>query len=228
MRTRDTPWSSDESHTVIERYETRLQKHGFGEEALGWGKKGRQQLRFSVLASHWDLRGKTVLDLGAGFGDFYAFSRHLQLREYIGIDLTPGLVSVGNEKYGTEPGFTLKLGSATDESLFQECDVTVISGLFNFRLNSGRNSEFISTVLELAFKFSRLGVACNFVTDRVDFKDSLMHYQSPSGALDIAYHLTRNVTLKQDYMPFEYSVFLDKRQAIDHSSGLFRHIGLSE
>lgn len=224
MRTRDTPWSSDESHTVIERYETRLQKHGFGEEALGWGKKGRQQLRFSVLASHWDLRGKTVLDLGAGFGDFYAFSRHLQLREYIGIDLTPGLVSVGNEKYGTEPGFTLKLGSATDESLFQECDVTVISGLFNFRLNSGRNSEFISTVLELAFKFSRLGVACNFVTDRVDFKDSLMHYQSPSGALDIAYHLTRNVTLQQDYMPFEYSVFLDRRDQFDPESAVFSHL----
>ena len=227
MRTRDTPWSSDESHTVIERYETRLQKHGFGEEALGWGKKGRQQLRFSVLASHWDLRGKTVLDLGAGFGDFYAFSKQLQLREYIGIDLTPGLVSVGNEKYGTEPGFTLKLGSATDESLFQECDVTVISGLFNFRLNSGRNNEFISTVLELAFKFSRLGVACNFVTDRVDFRDPLMHYQSPSEALEFAYRFTRNVTLKQDYMPFEYSVFLDKRQAIDFDGGLFRHITLS-
>lgn len=228
MKTQDSPWSNDESHSVIERYETRLRKHGFGEEALGWGKKGRQQLRFSVLASHWDLRGKSVLDLGAGFGDFYAFSRHLQLRDYIGIDLTPGLVATGNEKYGNEQGFTLKLGSATDESLFQECDVTVISGLFNFRLNSGRNSEFISSVLGLAFKFSRLGVACNFVTDHVDFKDSLMHYQSPSEALDIAYRFTRNVTLKQDYMPFEYSVFLDKRQAIDHSSGLFRHIGLSE
>ena len=228
MKTQDTPWSNDESRTVIERYETRLRQHGFGEEALGWGKKGRQQLRFSVLASHWDLRGKSVLDLGAGFGDFYAFSKQLQLQEYIGIDLTPGLVSVGNEKYGTEPGFTLKLGSATDESLFQECDVTVISGLFNFRLNSGRNSEFISSVLGLAFKFSRLGVASNFVTDHVGFKDSLMHYQSPSETLDIAYRFTRNVTLKQDYMPFEYSVFLDKRQAIDHSSGLFRHIGLSE
>ena len=224
MKTQDSPWSNDESHTVIERYETRLRKHGFGEEALGWGKKGRQQLRLSVLASHWDLRGKTVLDLGAGFGDFYAFSRHLQLREYIGIDLTPGLVSVGNEKYGTEPGFTLKLGSATDESLFRECDVTVISGLFNFRLNSGRNSEFISTVLELAFKFSRLGVACNFVTDRVDFKDPLMHYQSPSGALDIAYHLTRNVTLQQDYMPFEYSVFLDRRDQFDPESAVFSHL----
>jgi len=142
--------------------------------------------------------------------------------------LTPGLVATGNEKYGIEQGFTLKLGSATDESLFQECDVTVISGLFNFRLNSGRNSEFISTVLGLAFKFSRLGVACNFVTDRVDFKDSLMHYQAPSEALDIAYRFTRNVTLQQDYMPFEYSVFLDKRQAIDFGSGLFSHISISE
>lgn len=224
MRTQDTPWSSDESHTAIERYETRLRKHGFGEDALGWGKKGRQQLRFSVLASHWDLRGKTVLDLGAGFGDFFAFSRHLQLREYIGIDLTPGLVATGNEKYGMEQGFTLKLGSATDESLFQECDVTVISGLFNFRLNSGRNSEFISSVLGLAFKFSRLGVACNFVTDHVDFKDSLMHYQSPSEALDIAYRFTRNVTLQQDYMPFEYSIFLDHRDQFDPESAVFSHL----
>ena len=147
----------------------------------------------------------------------------MQLREYVGIDLTPGLVATGNEKYGNEQGFTLKLGSATDESLFYECDVTVISGLFNFRLNSGRNSEFISTVLGLAFKYSRLGVACNFVTDHVDFKDPLLHYQSPSGALDIAYRFTRNVTLKQDYMPFEYSVFLDRRDQFAPESAVFLH-----
>ena len=220
----DIPWSSDESKTVIERYETRLQRYGFGEEALGWGKKGRQRLRFSVLASHWDLRNKTVLDLGAGFGDVYAFSKHLQLREYVGIDLTPGLVAAGNKRYGDEEGFTLKLGSATDESLFQECDVTIISGLFNFRLNNGRNHEFISKVLGSAFKFSRLGVACNFVTDRVDFKDSLMHYQSPSEALEIAYRYTRNVTLKQDYMPFEYSVFLDRRDQFAPETAVFSHL----
>jgi SAM-dependent methyltransferase len=220
----DTPWSSDESKTVIERYETRLRKHGFGEEALGWGKKGRQRLRFSVLSSHWDLREKTVLDLGAGFGDFFAFSRHLHLREYVGIDITPGLVALGNERYGSEPGFTLKLGTATDERLFQECDVTVISGLFNFRLNNGRNQEFICSVLGSAFKFSRLGVACNFVTDRVDFKDSLMHYQPPSEALDIAYRFTRNVTLQQDYMPFEYSLFLDRRDQFAPETAVFSHL----
>jgi SAM-dependent methyltransferase len=219
------PWSSDESQTVIERYEARLRKYGFGEEALGWGKKGRQQLRFSVLASHWDLRGKTVLDLGAGFGDFYEFSKQLHLREYVGIDLTPGLVAAGNKKYGSNQGFSLKLGSATDESLFEECDVTVISGLFNFRLNSGRNREFINTVLGLAYKYSSLGVACNFVTDRVDFKDPLMHYQSPSDVLDIAYGCTRNVTLRQDYMPFEYSVFLDRRDHFAPESAVFSHLG---
>ena len=112
----------------------------------------------------------------------------------------------------------------TDESLYQECDVTVISGLFNFRLNSGRNRDFISHVVGMAFKYSNLGVACNFVTDRVDFKDSQMHYQSPSEALDIAYGFTRNVTLQQDYMPYEFSIFLDKRQTVDTDTGLFSHL----
>lgn len=219
-----TPWSSDESHTVVERYETRLRNHGFGEEALGWGKKGRQRLRFSVLASRWDLTGKSILDLGAGFGDFYAFAKSLNPREYIGIDLTPGLVATGRAKYGHEPGFTLKLGSATDESLFQQVDVTVISGLFNFRLNNGRNREFISHVLGLAFKYSSLGVACNFVTDRVDFRESLIHYQSPCEALEIAFSLTRNVTLLQDYMPFEYSIFLDRRDQFSTESAVFSHL----
>jgi SAM-dependent methyltransferase len=224
MNSNDTPWSEDESDTVVARYERRLREHGFGEEALGWGKKGRQQLRFSVLASHWDLSGKTILDLGAGFGDFYAFAKKFNLREYIGIDLTPGLVAAGREKYGHEPGFSLKLGSATDEGLFQPVDVTVISGLFNFRLNNGRNHEFISSVLELAFKYSTLGVACNFVTDRVDYQDSLMHYQSPCEALEIAYSFTRNVTLQQDYMPFEYSVFLDRRDQFSTASAVFSHL----
>ena len=224
MNSDDTPWSKDESDTVVARYERRLREHGFGEEALGWGKKGRQRLRFSVLASRWDLSGKTILDLGAGFGDFYAFAKELNLREYIGIDLTPGLVATGREKYGHEPGFSLKLGSATDEALFQQVDVTVISGLFNFRLNNGRNREFVSRVLGLAFKYSTLGVACNFVTDRVDYQDPLMHYQSPCEALDIAFSFTRNVTLQQDYMPFEYSVFLDRRDQFSTESAVFSHL----
>ena len=224
MTIKDTPWSRDESQRVIERYESRLRNHGFSEEALGWGKKGRQQLRFSVLASHWDLSGKSVLDLGAGFGDFYAFTKQLKLREYIGIDVTPGIVKAGKEQYGHEPGFHLKLGSAVDENVFQHVDVTVISGLFNFRLNNGRNREFIMTVLGLAYKYSSLGVACNFITDRVDFQDPIIHYQSPSEALDIALNLTRNVTLKQDYMPFEFSVFLDRREQFSPESAVFSHL----
>jgi hypothetical protein len=224
MRLENSPWSRDESQTVIARYEARLRQHGVSEEALGWGKKGRQQLRFSVLASHWNLSSKTILDLGAGFGDFYSFAKPINIQRYIGIELTPGLVAAGNSKYGNEPGFTMKLGAATDASLFEECDVTIISGLFNFRLNNGMNQEFISSVLGLAFKYSKLGVACNFVTDRVDFQDPLMHYQSPSGALDIAYGLTRNVTLRQDYMPFEYSLFLDRRDQFTEEYAVFSHL----
>lgn len=217
-------WSDNESSTVIERYEKRLREHGYSEEALGWGKKGRQQLRFSILASHWDINGKSILDLGAGFGDFYDFARKLGLQKYRGIDITPGLVEVGLKLYGGNQDFELVCGSVTDEANIHECDIVIISGLFNFKLNNGKNRQFIEEVLQIAFKKARIGVACNFVTDRVDFRDPLMHYQSPTATLEFALSLTRNVTLFQNYMPFEFTIFLDKREDFELRSAVFSHI----
>lgn len=224
MSNEKTSWSDDESSTVIERYENRLREYGYSEEALGWGRKGRQQLRFSVLASQWNLEGKTILDLGAGFGDFYAFARRFHIQGYRGIDITPGLVDIGMQLYGRDPNFELICGSVTDEANLYECDIAIISGLFNFRLNNGKNREFIEEVLRLAFKKARIGVACNFVTDHVDFRDSLIHYQSPTEILDFALSLTRNITFVQNYMPFEFSIFLDKRAVFDSRSAVFSHV----
>lgn len=221
-------WSNDESATVIERYENRLREYGYSEEALGWGKKGRQQLRFSILASHWEMDGKSILDLGAGFGDFYAFAKKFRPQKYCGIDITPGLVDVGIKKYGGNQNFELICGSVTDETNIRECDIAIISGLFNFRLNSGKNRLFIEEVLRLAFKKARIGVACNFVTDHVEFRDPLIHYQSPTEILEFALGLTRNVTFVQNYMPFEFTIFIDKREHFDLRSAVFSHLDFNQ
>jgi len=220
----DSTWGADESNAVISRYQTRFEQYGHSEQSLGWGKKGRQRLRFQILASQWDLRARSVLDLGAGFGDFYAFSKPLGISSYLGIDITPSLVTQGNQIYGLESDFTLRLGSVTDEEQYSLSDIVIISGLFNFRLGNGRNTEFIIQVLKSAFKFARLGVACNFITDRVDFREPHIHYQSPAEALEIACQLSRNVALRQDYMPFEYSLFIDRRDLFTSESAVFSHL----
>lgn len=224
MSSTNSLWDEKESQTVIARYESRLEQFGHSQETLGWGKKGRQELRFQILASHWSLKGKTVLDLGAGFGDFYNFAKPLGISSYTGIEISPGLVARGVDAFGCNSSFELRLGSVTEEELYDPCDVVVISGLFNFRLCNNRNTEFITKVLHTAFKFSRLGVACNFVTDNVDFRDPNVHYQSPTGALEIAFQLSRNVVLRQDYMPFEFTLFIDRRDDFAVETAVFSHL----
>jgi hypothetical protein len=217
-------WNSADEAAVIARYESRFLEFGYSEKALGWGEKGRQRLRFDVLASHWSLKGKRILDLGAGFGDFYSHSTPLGISQYVGIDVTEVLVNEGLARNASKSNFTLKVGSVTDRAMFEKNDITIISGLFNFRLENGRNTEFIKEVLSLAFEFSEIGVGCNFITDKVDFRDDIIHYQSPLEALEIGYSLTRNCVLRQDYMPFEYSLFLDHRDTFDPRFAIFDHI----
>lgn len=217
-------WSIDEETLVTARYDERFSKFGYGEKALGWGEKGRQKLRFDVLATHWQLTAMRVLDLGAGFGDFFDFVTHADIKNYVGLDVTDALVSEGRRRFGGDSRFNLKLASATDRSAYENCDIAIISGLFNFRLRSGKNREFITEVLSLAYEFCTVGVACNFVTNRVDYQDPLMHYQSPEEALSIGLSLSKNCVIKQNYMPFEYSMFIDRRDSFNPDIAVFDHI----
>ena len=50
----------------IEHYERMFKRHAFSHEALGWGKHGRQDVRFSVLANGvLKNPGSSVLDVGS-------------------------------------------------------------------------------------------------------------------------------------------------------------------
>jgi len=218
---RFTGFDEAERRRVIDRYSARFSEHGYSEQALGWGPKGRQQLRFEVLASYWDFEGRHVLDLGAGFGDLFGFLGARGLDRYTGVELTPCLVEEGREKFGADPRFTLIEGDVTDPAILPECDIVLISGLFNFRLEDSDNYEFIEGLLSTAFSLAREGVAANFVTDRVDFTDGLIFNATPGRILDIGLGLTKRVVWRQDYMPFEYTIFLDTAQGFDPEVAVF-------
>ena len=60
------------------------------------------------------------------------------------------------------------------------------------------------------FGLCRDAVSVNFLSDRVNFRRERTFYASPARILDIALSMTRNVRLRHDYMPFEFSVALFK------------------
>jgi len=55
---------------MTELYHGRLDVHGADVRTVGWSSRSDQHLRFEVLCRGLDLRGKRILDIGCGLGDF--------------------------------------------------------------------------------------------------------------------------------------------------------------
>jgi SAM-dependent methyltransferase len=214
-------FSDKDKANVINRYTHNYSLYGHSQKAVGWGEKGRQELRFSILSSLWNFKNASVLDIGAGFGDFYNFIGKDNLKEYHGFDIVPVLVEKGNELYGSNKNFKLSLGNFMEMPLEKKYDIVVISGLFNFKLTSGDNYYFINDVLTKALSHCNIGVAANFITDRVDHHDEVIFNSSPEKIVEIALKHTKNFILRNDYMPFEFSIFLNKDDSFSASDAIF-------
>jgi len=221
MSNDEHPFSDTDREKVVERYTQRYAEFGYSQESLGWGESGRQQLRFEILSSYWDLTGKRILDLGAGFGDLFQFLKDKDIEDYFGIELTPALVEEGRTKYHSDPRFHLSVGDVSDLASYPECDIAIISGLFNFKLESGNNYTFIEQTLRAAFARSTSGCAANFITDRVDYTEELIFNANPETILKIALGITKSIAMRFDYMPFEFSLFLNKHESFDPTVAVF-------
>jgi SAM-dependent methyltransferase len=185
-------------------------EHGHSHLAVGWGPKNRQATRFEILASPWDFAGKRILDIGGGFGDLYGYLAPRGIAHYTGVDIVPDLVAVGRRAYGGNPNFELIQGDFLELELEAEYDLAFISGLFNFKLAQGGNYEFISQVLGKAMGLCSEGVSANFITARTDFQEDIVFYADERIVLETCFHLTRRLSMRADYFPFEYSVHLHK------------------
>ena len=204
--------NDDDVRTVLRRYSQRLADLGPVPEALGWT-KGRHVLRYHVLLQPWHLTNERVLDFGCGFGDMYGYCREqLPQVAYEGFDLNPDLVDVARRRY---PGGRFAAGNAMNDGLEGAWDLIVASGLFNFRLSD--NWAFIEAVFDLFARRSRVGFAANFLSNRVEYELDDTFHADPPHVLDIAYRYSNRVTLRNDYMPFEFTVYVDRRAEFDRT-----------
>lgn len=217
----DSIFSAEDRESVRNRYSKRFSEHGHSEKSLGWGEKGRQQLRYHILSNYWNLTDKTVLDIGAGFGDFFPVARDKGIKKYIGLEFMKDFVLKGQELYGDNPDFSILEHDISSSPDLPANDVTLISGLFNFKLVTGENYAFIEDVLQRSFEKCTVGVSANFVTNRVDFCDPVMFYADPSKIISIALNLSRKVSLVHDYFPFEYTLHISKDDSFDKKTSVF-------
>ena len=203
------------------RYREQYARHGYAPEALGWT-KGKQPIRFEVLTAPFEVEGKSILDVGCGFGDLNQALRGRARRyRYLGLDVTEELIAEARVRY-QGAAIRFRTGDFLDCDLGSRFDVVVGSGIFNINLDSGRNEAFVEATLARAFALCRDGIAFDFLSDQVDFRHRDTFHSSPTRVLEFAYGLSRNVLLRNDYMPFEFSVFVFKDESFDTADTLFR------
>jgi SAM-dependent methyltransferase len=194
-----------EKQETIKRYTDRLMaKGGPTVEVLGWRDQSQQELRFDILAGIDDLNGKSVLDVGCGFGDFYDYllakGHHCH---YVGIDINPTLLEVARTRH---PALRFEERDILAQPLEESFDYVVESGVFNHRLSD--NEAFAQQMFTAMYAACRLGVAANLMSDRVSYTDAHLYYFSPESYLRYCSRLSPYVTIRHDYPLYEFTVYL--------------------
>ena len=211
----------------VRHYEACLRTHGPISEALGCGVHGRQAERFAVLAASARAHPESsVLDVGCGFADLYAYLRaHGWRGRYTGIDLVPGFLATARAR---EPDLDVRALdiSSHEHSALDTYDLVLASGLFNIALESGDMLDHIEMSLMNMLAHTRTPsglVAVDFMSAWVDFEKPGDWHTSPSQALAIGRHLTRRLALRLDYMPYEFALFLHRDDRVSERNVFIGH-----
>ncbi len=189
---------------AIRRYESRLEEFGESMKALGWRNEEQQKLRFKILAEIGDLRGKKILDVGCGFGDFYGYLKERGIEtDFTGYDVTPKFIDVAKKKY---PEAKFKVMDIQSDKVGESFDYVFSSGVFNHAITD--NMKFTEDMIKKMFDLAKIGVATNMMTDKVDFKDEHLFYYSPEEMLAYAKKISGNAELRENYGLYEFSLYI--------------------
>ena len=206
---------------LVRHYEDRYKQYGYSQKTLDWD-KGKQDIRFSLLTSRFDLRNKRIVDIGCGFGDLNTTLQRQYGDEYsyFGIDVVPSFINEATTRYGNDR-VAFHCGNYLEMDM-EPFDYAFCSGMFNLKMTSTDNMEFIRSVFEKTYQSCREGFAFNFLSDKVDYTKENTFHSSPESILALGYSYSRNVAIDNSYMPFEFSFFLRKDDSFDPSLTIFK------
>lgn len=192
---------------IIERYNSRLRKHGYSINALASGSEERRNLRYQILCEVGINDGDSILDLGCGFGDLnkYLNTNNIKVR-YIGIDINEQIIKLGKEN---TPEVDLRVSDIMADPLPDNIDFILSTSSFNNKLFEDDNYVFVEQLLEKCQSIARKGVAIDFLSSYVDFKvDDDVFYYEPEKILTIAKKITKRVCIRHDYELFEFCLYM--------------------
>jgi len=200
------------SKATLARYSERYHKLGKHVHTLGWGSEEQQYYRFTQVLRAAVLEGKSVLDIGCGFGDFLSSCSDAGcgLEHYTGWDINPDLVSEAKQQHPNSSFAVLNL--AEQEELTPVAEVGVMLGVLNLNFKEAYdNMVFSKMMIEKAFSAVSETLVVDFLSlyHTPDYpEEDFVFYHDPAEMLAFALELTSNARLFHDYAPIPQKEFM--------------------
>lgn len=204
------PWSDEEFGGLLQQssayYTDRLRHKGTGPEGMDWRDRASQHLRFErLLAQLEPASDASLLDVGCGSGELLSFCHELGWRPaYLGIDVSEEMVAACNRRFGPGTAETTTLADLARQG--RQFDLVLASGTFNVRQTAPEalwRRFFHRSVVEM-FALSRVAVAFNVMSSRVDYRYDHLYYAGVEEIAELADRCaTHNFVIDHGYPLFE-------------------------
>jgi hypothetical protein len=159
-------------HAQRRLWEKKLRGHDNLIQAVGSESTEHKELRYTLVSKVFE-ENKTfsLLDVGAGVGDYYGFLKQSypdRKISYLGIDLVQEFRQLAEQRY---PGIKMSGSDVLSEDVGRH-DYVVMSGLFHQRgdCTEVEWSNFMHRMLEKAFAISNEGIVFNMISHHAEFR----------------------------------------------------------
>ncbi|MGB9590623.1 MAG: class I SAM-dependent methyltransferase [candidate division WOR-3 bacterium] len=206
----------------IDRYfAERIGRFGISPQGAGWKNPEAQKLRFKVmcelvLPEHRN-RSVSIHEIGCGMAHMMDYLAEKGFPyDYSGSDALTRMLEIAMARH-PDIRFT-RFNILIDPPIQERYDYVVMNGVFHYLAEGvswGEWKEEIRAMIKKAWQMTRVGMAFNLMTDMVDWKDPHLFYINPCEVIPWIRESTRLFVIKQDYWPFEFSVFAYREEMID-------------
>ena len=199
-------WTSENKH-ITKYYSSLVEEYGMNPQALNWGSRQSQELRFSILTQIGNLEGANILDVGCGMADLLGYLQQSTTSvHYTGYDLTSEMIENALHRF---PESQLEVRNLLEEPPPElSFDYVFASGIFYLR--QVEPMVYLESMVCRMFSICRRGVAFNTLSTLASQYNPNEFYADPAEVLTMCLKLTNRLVVRHDYLEHDFTVYLYK------------------
>lgn len=205
--------SKDIVKKVDEYYSKKIRDHGTTSQGVDWNGEASHFLRFKQLCKVFtDLKNKSVLDFGCGYGSLidYLHTNNLRDYTYYGYDISAEMLKAAKQTFSEDYIHFIENLKEVDQ-----VDYTIANGIFNVKLDQNEQEweAYVKETLKTIDSKTKCGFSFNILTSfsDEDYKKGHLYYANPMLFFEYCKtNFSKNVALLHDYELYEFTIIVRK------------------